>query len=64
LRERTTQTQQRIEADGIDPAVATVVRLAADSLSMEDLFGLTPIRDDRRQEVLAVIDALTRKDLA
>ena len=64
VRERTTQTQQRIEADGIDPAVATVVRLTADSLSLEDLFGITPLEDDRRRQVLAVIDALTRKDLA
>lgn len=62
VRERTAQTQRRIEADGIDPAVATVVRLAADGLSMEDLFGFAPLEDYPRRRVLAVIDALTRKD--
>lgn len=62
--ERAAQTQARIEADGVDPAVATVVRLAADSLSLEELFGFAPLGADLRRRVLAAIDDLTRKDPA
>jgi AcrR family transcriptional regulator len=62
VRERAARTQARLEADGIDPAVATVVRLAADGLAMDDLFGFAPLGDDLRGRVLAAIEALTRKD--
>jgi AcrR family transcriptional regulator len=59
-RERAVQTQARIAADGVDPAIATVVRLAADGLGMDDLFGFAPLGDDLRRRVLAVVEAMTR----
>ncbi len=34
--------QRRLEHDGLDPTVATVLRLACDGLWMCDLFGLAP----------------------
>ena len=42
--------QARIEADGIDPARATALRLAADGLWLSELFGLAaPTGRLRRQ---------------
>jgi AcrR family transcriptional regulator len=34
--------QRRLESDGLDPTVATVLRLACDGLWLCDLFGLAP----------------------
>ena len=38
--------QARLEDDGIDPTVATLVRLACDGLWLSDLFGLAPLPAD------------------
>jgi AcrR family transcriptional regulator len=62
VREHTARWQARIEADGVDPVAATIVRLAVDSLSMEDLFGITVLTPERRAGVLAAVVTLTRKD--
>jgi AcrR family transcriptional regulator len=40
--------QQRVESDGIDPVVATAIRLAVDGLWMCDLFGMAPPSAARR----------------
>jgi hypothetical protein len=34
--------QRRLEGDGLDPTVATLLRLACDGLWLCDLFGLAP----------------------
>jgi AcrR family transcriptional regulator len=47
--------QQQLEADGIDPAVATMVRLAAGGLYLSRAFGLAPPSDERTAEVLALL---------
>ena len=60
VRERSAQTQDRIAADGVDPALATVVRLAADGLAMDDLFEFAPLEHSLRQSVLATLIAMTR----
>lgn len=64
VRERAAQTQTRIEADGVDPAVATVVRLAADGLALDDLFRFAPLAGGLRERVLATITAMTRAEQA
>lgn len=43
--------QERLEEDGLDPAVATLLRLAADGLWFSELFGLAPPGGTLRAEV-------------
>lgn len=57
LRANAAAWQRRIAADGLDPTLATAVRLAADGLAFNDLFGAAPPAADRhrlRQELLAL----------
>jgi len=51
--------QARLEDDGLDPTVATVVRLACDGLWLCDLFGLAPPPAGRRAGVVVELDRLT-----
>jgi AcrR family transcriptional regulator len=51
LRERWLAWQASVEGDGIDPALATVIRYAADGMWLCDLFELAPIREDHRRAV-------------
>jgi AcrR family transcriptional regulator len=55
LREYQREWQARIEDDGLDPAMATVLRLAADGLWFADLFGLAPPQGELRDRVLEVL---------
>lgn len=55
LRRRYLAWQGSVESDGIDRAVATAIRYAADGIWLCDLFSLAPIRDDDR---IAVGDRL------
>jgi AcrR family transcriptional regulator len=49
------------ERDGIDPAVAALVRLAADGLWLADLFDLAPPPGPLRERVLALLRSLTEE---
>lgn len=51
LQQAADRWQDRLEHDGIDPTVATVLRLACDGLWMCDLFGLAAPARARRVEV-------------
>ena len=61
LRERFVAWQSSVEWDGIDPALATVVRFAADGMWLCELFGLAPLREDHRRAVGEEMRALIRK---
>ncbi|GAA4891935.1 TetR family transcriptional regulator [Stackebrandtia albiflava] len=50
--------QHRLEDDGIDPAVATTVRLAADGWWLARLAGLAAPSPGRHEEVFAQLSAL------
>lgn len=52
LRERYNALQQRAENDGVDPALATVARLASDGLWFLELFDLPAVEGELREEVL------------
>jgi AcrR family transcriptional regulator len=52
--------QELVEDDGIDPARATLVRLAADGLWLADLFGLAPLDAALRAQVVAELEVLCR----
>ncbi len=51
LRERFDHWQARIERDGLDPAIATLLRLAADGIWLSDLFGVAPVHGELRKRV-------------
>jgi len=61
LRERFARWQERAEGDGLDPALATLLRLAADGLWFSDLFGLAPPVGELRGRVLEEMNALAQK---
>jgi AcrR family transcriptional regulator len=53
--------QDRLLRDGIDPATATLVRLAADGLWFADLFGFAAPEGRLRKELLVALLSLTDK---
>ena len=58
LQEQYARWQTQAEADGVDPALATVIRLALDGLWMADLFGLAPPQGALRDQVFAALERL------
>ena len=52
--------QARLEGDGLDIALVTVLRMACDGLWMCDLFGLASPRGDLRAAVGAAFEQMTR----
>ncbi|RDD60365.1 TetR/AcrR family transcriptional regulator [Ferruginivarius sediminum] len=61
VRERQEVWQARLHEDGVDPVMANIVRLAADGLWMNDIFGIPALSKDERAELLARLEALTRQ---
>lgn len=59
IQEDFAEMQRGVEGDGIDPARATVARLAADGLWLAELFGLGPIDPALRAAVAGVLVDLT-----
>jgi len=61
VREKYADWQARAEASGIDPALATVIRLAADGLWFTELLGINVISDDLypavERAILALLDS-------
>jgi len=55
--------QKRITQDGIDPVLATIVRLAVDGLWANELFGIAPPNPDLRQQVVKRLLKLSKGDL-
>lgn len=51
LRDRFAAWQEAVEADGLAPEVATIVRLATDGLWLGDLFQLAPLTGELRDAV-------------
>jgi AcrR family transcriptional regulator len=59
LRKGYEDVQRWAERDGIDPAVATLVRLAADGLFFAELLGFAPPGGELRRRVLEALVSLT-----
>jgi AcrR family transcriptional regulator len=53
--ERHAEIQRRLEADGISPTLATLVRLATDGLYFSRAFRLAPLKDTEAAEVLKLL---------
>lgn len=62
FQERYREWQARIEEDGLAPALATLVRLAADGLWLADLLDLAPPTGALREQVLDLALRLTRPE--
>ena len=60
LRERYGAFQEQAENDGIEPAVATVARLAADGLWFLELLDLPAVSGELRERVVGVLRDMTR----
>lgn len=58
FRDEFAEWQVQFENDGIDPAIATLVRLAADGLFFVDMLGLAPPKGELRRRVVAELLAL------
>jgi AcrR family transcriptional regulator len=54
------QWQERAEQDGLPPALATLLRLAADGLWLADLFGLAPPEGALREQVIQALLQLAK----
>lgn len=50
---------ERLDADGIDPTTATIVRLAADGLWLSALLGLPRLDDEHGRDAIRALRALT-----
>ncbi|MGH7177935.1 MAG: TetR/AcrR family transcriptional regulator [Tepidisphaeraceae bacterium] len=60
FRKRLSEWQARLESDGIDPATATIVRLAIDGLCLCRLMGLPVPTGDLRRRVLESLHNMTQ----
>jgi AcrR family transcriptional regulator len=62
VRARYAEWQARLVEEGEDPVRATVARLAADGLWLADLLGLAPPAGELREQVLARLLDLAKRD--
>ena len=62
LRAMYARWQQRLEEDGIDPAVATLVRMAVDGWWLSRLAGLAPPGPDLHPQVFALLSGLIDRE--
>lgn len=60
LRERYKVWQAQAEASGLDPNLATIIRLAADGLWFTELFDVSPLTDEQRSQVLDTLLTLIK----
>jgi AcrR family transcriptional regulator len=60
LQEAADGWQARLVDDGLDPTLATVIRLACDGLWLCDLFGLASPHEALRADVGSALEAMTR----
>jgi AcrR family transcriptional regulator len=61
LRARQDHWREMLRRDGIDPVLASIVRLAADGLWMNDIFGIPVLATGERRDVLERLCLLTRE---
>jgi AcrR family transcriptional regulator len=64
LRERFAEWQDALVTDGLPPACASLVRLAADGLWFTELLGLAPLDENLRSSVRDELLALVNSSLA
>jgi AcrR family transcriptional regulator len=60
FRRRHVEWQKRLQEDGIDPAVATIVRLAIDGVCLGTMLGMPVPQGQLRQDVIDQLMAMTQ----
>lgn len=60
LREHEGVWHDALTSDGVDATTVNLVRLAADGLWMNDIFGLPVLSDEERQAVIERLEQMTR----
>lgn len=60
LREESKRTQERIENDGIDPVLATIIRLAFDSIISSEYLQIGELEPQMRKKVIARLIEMTQ----
>jgi hypothetical protein len=53
--------QQKLQASGLDPVRASLVRLAADGLGTSELFGMALPNESLRQQLLEMLLAMIQE---
>lgn len=53
--------QQRLQKDGLDPALATLIRLAADGLWFADLLDLSPPNGNLRSQIISLMLQMSKE---
>jgi AcrR family transcriptional regulator len=53
--------QKKIENDGIDPVLATIVRLAVDGLWFSEIFGVGDLDSELREKVIEYLTNMTKR---
>lgn len=61
LQQSANEMQKHLCEDGIDPVLATIIKLAVDGLWMSDLFGVNPLDPSIRTQVIDRLHALTQE---
>lgn len=64
FRRRIVEWQARLESDGIDPATASIVRLAIDGLCLCRLLGLPVPEGELHQRVIERLRSMTENELS
>jgi AcrR family transcriptional regulator len=62
IQEQGLRTQRHVEKDGLDPVLATIIRLAIDGLWLSENFNLMRFDKDMKAKVAARLLAWTRND--
>jgi len=62
IRKRCVEWQGRLEKDGIDPATATIVRLAMDGMCLGAIFGMPVPTGEKRRLVIEKLIEMTKSE--
>ena len=60
IHEAYSKWQYEIENDGIDPIMATIIRLATDGIWLADLFEINPIENEQKELIYTKLKEWTR----
>ncbi|WP_079529448.1 TetR/AcrR family transcriptional regulator [Halobacillus hunanensis] len=56
IKEAYGEWQHRIEHDGLDPVMSTIIRLATDGMWLSELLDIYQIEEDRKDQVLRTLE--------
>ncbi|AOV07583.1 TetR/AcrR family transcriptional regulator [Sporosarcina ureilytica] len=61
IHEAFSEWQHEIEDDGLDPIMATIIRLATDGIWLADLFGIDPIESEQKELIYETLRKWTNE---